>query len=94
MQTTYTVKVLQYKYALCFLGVSGLIIYLVFYTLLAPETGYTRGYCLGSEKHKDILGETVFITFPFIWDQYKRSGVDGLILYPGFSGLLALDLGH
>ena len=71
-------------------GVGGLIIYFLFYTLRAPATGYTRGDIVLI----DILGETVFMTFPFIWDQDKRSGVDGLISYPGFSGLLAPEIGH
>ena len=41
-------------------------IYLGFYGELAPETGYTRGYCLDVKKHKNIFGGTAFITFFFV----------------------------
>ena len=63
-------------------GVGGTKVYLVFYGLLAPETGCARGYYLFCKQN--IFGETAFITFPFIWDQEKRPGVGGLNIYLGF----------
>ena len=41
-------------------------IYFGFYGALAKETSYTRGYYLDVEKHKDIIGGTVFIIFFFV----------------------------
>ena len=41
-------------------GVNGANIYFGFYGVLAPETGYTRGYDLGVKTHKDIFGEYFF----------------------------------
>ena len=36
-------------------GVGGANIYLVFYGVLLPYTGYTGGYYLDVKKHKDIF---------------------------------------
>ena len=47
-------------------GVVSLNIHLGCSDLLATETGYSRGYYLGSEKCKDLFGETVFLTYFFI----------------------------
>ena len=62
--------------------------------LLAPETGLTRGYYLGSEKQANIFGETAYMTHPFISDQNNRPGVDGLNICLICYSLLAPETGY
>ena len=46
--------------------VGGKNIYLRFYGVLAPETGYTRGYYLDVKNTKPMLVKTAVITFFFV----------------------------
>ena len=58
-------------------GEGGANIYLGFFGVLLPETGYTRGYYLDFKKHKDKYLKTAFITFLFVCHQDKRPGEGG-----------------